>query len=95
MSCNYPPPPVYSGPEAMAASFAVPFLGRLPMDPNMLASCERGEGFLDTHPGSTAAAPFRSIVDKIVSATYIPPKLEQEQEQEKGDAGGPMEEEAQ
>ena len=75
----------------MAASFAVPFLGRLPMDPNMLASCERGEGFLETHPDSSAAAPFRSIVDKIVSATYIHPT--HDLVQEKGDSvGGPMEE---
>lgn len=61
--------PGTGGPEAMAAAFSVPFLGRLPMDPNLLSSCERGLSFLETHPSSAAAASFNAIVQKIVDGT--------------------------
>ena len=56
-------------PEKMASDFAVPYLGSIPMDPNMLAACERGCSFLDAFPGSAASTAFSSIVEKIVRAT--------------------------
>jgi Flp pilus assembly CpaE family ATPase len=52
----------------MARAFGVPYLGSIPMDPNVLAACEAGTSFLDAYPGSAAAAAFSGIVDKIVIA---------------------------
>lgn len=46
----------------MAAAFGVPYLGKLPMDPTMLASCETGEPFVTKHPEAPAAKPFLNIV---------------------------------
>jgi Flp pilus assembly CpaE family ATPase len=56
-------------PLKMATDFEIPYLGSIPMDPNMLAACESGLSFLEAHPGSAAAGAFRSIVEKIVVAT--------------------------
>ena len=56
-----------SNPMQMAQKFNVPYLGRLPMDPNMMACCEKGENFLQKHPNSAAAAPLRAIVANIRS----------------------------
>ena len=47
----------------------VPYLGRLPMDSNLMHSCENGLGFLQTFPHSPAAAPFRTVVQKVLEAT--------------------------
>jgi len=56
-------------PETMAAKFNVPYLGRLPMDPNMMRACEEGKSFLEVYPHSPAALPFSNIVSKIVALT--------------------------
>jgi len=55
-----------SNPQQMAQKFNVPYLGRLPMDPNMMACCETGENFLHKHPNSAAAAPLRAIVANML-----------------------------
>lgn len=51
--------------EAMARKFNVPYLGVLPMDPNMMACCESGESFLEKHPTSAAAEPLMTIVRNL------------------------------
>lgn len=56
-------------PEKMANLFGVPYLGKLPMDPNMMYSCENGFSFLDKFPNSPATKPFSSIVDKVIDIT--------------------------
>jgi hypothetical protein len=53
----------------MAAQFGVPYLGKLPMDPNMMEACERGRSFLEAFPASPAAGPFAAIVDRLIEAT--------------------------
>ena len=54
--------PASGGPESMAAAFGVPFLGAVPMDPTMLASCETGVPFVVKHPDAPAAKPFLKVV---------------------------------
>lgn len=57
-----------SNPQKMARDFGIPYLGSIPMDPKMLACCEKGFSFLEAFPTSPAAAAFSSIVGQIVSA---------------------------
>lgn len=38
-----PPTSVMSNPQSMAAAFNVPYLGALPMDPNLMKTCETGQ----------------------------------------------------
>jgi len=56
-------------PQGMAQRFDVPYLGKLPMDPNMMRACEEGKSFLEAYPGSVAAAPFAAVVQQIVQMT--------------------------
>lgn len=49
----------------MALRAGVPFLGALPIDPNLLAACEAGEAYVVKYAGSPAVAPFLEIVEKI------------------------------
>ena len=58
-----------SGPRGMAESYGVPFLGKIPMDPNLLKACEDGEAFTTEYADSPAAKPFGRIVKAVVDAT--------------------------
>lgn len=56
-------------PIAMAKLFNVPYLGKLPMDPNMMYACENGISFLEKFPNSSASKAFSDIVDKLILST--------------------------
>jgi len=56
-------------PAGMAKVFNVPFLGRLPMDPNMMRACEEGKSFLEAYPNSSASRSFADIIAKVVDST--------------------------
>jgi len=56
------------GPEAMAASFGVPFIGRVPLDRQLQRACDEGSpGFVSG--SSEAGIQVRGVVDKVVQAT--------------------------
>ncbi|CAM9989093.1 unnamed protein product [Hapterophycus canaliculatus] len=57
------------GPRGMAESYGVPFLGSIPMDPNLLKACEEGEAFTTLYADSPAAKPFGGIVNAVLEAT--------------------------
>lgn len=59
-----------SGPEGMAAKFGVPYLGKIPLDPVMLASCEKGEAYITAHPDAPAAKPLLDIVNGGVDIAW-------------------------
>ena len=59
-------------PQSMCAAFGVPYLGRLPMDPNVMRSCETGTNFLQSFPNSAAARPLRDIVQQVVASCAAP-----------------------
>ncbi|MFP3937739.1 MAG: P-loop NTPase [Phycisphaerae bacterium] len=52
----------------LAAEMGVPFLGRIPMDPEIVLSGDAGAGFVQQYPDSPAAKAFAKVVRKIVSA---------------------------
>lgn len=56
------------GPRGMAEKFKVPFLGSLPLDPNLLTACEAGKCFVEIFPNSPAVTPLNNLVDKVVEA---------------------------
>lgn len=55
------------GPEAMAVRFGVPYLGALPMDPDLTAATEAGLSLIQHRPSSSAAAPLRALVARLVA----------------------------
>ncbi|EED92964.1 hypothetical protein THAPSDRAFT_22368 [Thalassiosira pseudonana CCMP1335] len=60
-----------NGPRGMAERFNVPYLGKLPLDPNLLKACEEGASFVDKFPSSPAATPLNDIVDKLILALPV------------------------
>jgi hypothetical protein len=64
-------PATGGGPTEMAEKFGVPFLGKIPLDPAMLACCEEGKSFTDTHAGSPAAMAFLAVVEGTVTVVQL------------------------
>lgn len=58
-------------PAAMASRFGIPYLGKIPMDNNLMLACERGESFIEAFPSSAAAKPFLNIIDKLTNKMEV------------------------
>ena len=54
------------GGERAALELGVPFLGRVPFDPRIVESADRGASFLSESPESTATEAFIQIVAEII-----------------------------
>ena len=52
------------GGEKAARDLKVPFLGRIPIDPEMVTDCDRGMPFVMAHPNSEAAKAFEEITHR-------------------------------
>jgi MinD-like ATPase involved in chromosome partitioning or flagellar assembly len=53
------------GGEKAAVELQVPFLGRIPLDPEIVQNCDRGKPFVVAEPDSPAAKAFREITDRL------------------------------
>jgi Mrp family chromosome partitioning ATPase len=53
------------GGEALAKHFNIDFLGKIPLDPEVMKSCETGKSILKEHPESPASKAFSSIIENI------------------------------
>jgi len=70
------------GGEKAAQDLKAPFLGRIPIDPEMVTDCDRGMPFVMSHPNSPAAEVFKKIGNYCKE--YVGFKeIEQELEREK------------
>jgi Mrp family chromosome partitioning ATPase len=54
------------GGEKAAEELGVPFLGRIPIDPQIVESGDNGEPFILNQPDSKAAKAFNNIIGKII-----------------------------
>jgi Mrp family chromosome partitioning ATPase len=57
------------GGEKAARDMKVPFLGRIPIDPEMVTDCDRGMPLVMSHPSSEAAKAFQEIASRV--KTYV------------------------
>ncbi|KJE98117.1 nucleotide-binding protein 1 [Capsaspora owczarzaki ATCC 30864] len=58
-------PPTTGGAAKMAADMAVPFLGRIPLDPRIGRACDEGKSYLDEIADSPAVVAYNSIIGQI------------------------------
>ena len=70
------------GGEKAARDMKVPFLGRIPIDPEMVTDCDRGRPLVMSHPSSEAAKAFQVIASRVKTYTGFK-KIEIKSEQEK------------
>ena len=57
------------GGERLAAEMGVPFLGRIPLDPQIVASGDSGKPFVQSFANSPAAKAFASVIEPILNHT--------------------------
>lgn len=60
-------PATGGGPKAMAEQYQIPYWGILPLDPNVLAACEKGKAFVEEFPSSPAAKSLIQFCHQITS----------------------------
>lgn len=53
------------GGEKAAIELQVPFLGRIPIDPEIVQNCDQGKPFVEANPDSIAAKAFSEITDRV------------------------------
>ncbi len=53
------------GGEKAAVELQVPFLGRIPLDPEIVKNCDAGKPFIATNPDSPASKAFDKITDRV------------------------------
>lgn len=63
-------PPVTGGAQKMCEDMQVPLLGKVPLEPKILMSCEKGQCFVAEHPGTKSANAFLEIVKKVKEASH-------------------------
>lgn len=56
-----------NGAIGMAKIFNVPYLGGIPLDPNLMKSCQEGFSFVSKFPQSVAVQPLNDIIDQLVN----------------------------
>jgi Mrp family chromosome partitioning ATPase len=56
------------GGENMAMTMNVPFLGRIPIDPQIVEACDSGQPYVDKYRQSQAARAFREAVTLLVGS---------------------------
>jgi ATP-binding protein involved in chromosome partitioning len=52
-----------------ALAMNVPFLGRIPFDPELVACADAGESYMEKYPDSEATQAYNQIIDKITEAS--------------------------
>lgn len=55
------------GGEKVALEFGIPFLGRIPLEPQIVTSGDEGKPFVIHQPGSAANKAFEDIVEAIIT----------------------------
>uniref|UniRef100_A0A8C5L912 Cytosolic Fe-S cluster assembly factor NUBP1 n=1 Tax=Jaculus jaculus TaxID=51337 RepID=A0A8C5L912_JACJA len=58
-------PPTTGGAEAMCQDLNVPLLGKVPLDPHIGKSCDKGQSFFVEAPDSPATKAYKSIIQRI------------------------------
>nr|XP_025711414.1 cytosolic Fe-S cluster assembly factor NUBP1 isoform X5 [Callorhinus ursinus] len=58
-------PPTTGGAEVMCQDLKIPLLGKVPLDPHIGKSCDKGQSFLMDAPDSPATLAYRSIIQRI------------------------------
>ena len=54
------------GGQELAKEWGVPFLGRIPLDPELVEEADAGRPFLNGHVGSAVAQAFRQIAEGVI-----------------------------
>ena len=62
-------PPITGGAAKMCEDMKVNLLGRVPLEPKLLLSCEAGKCYVAEHPETQTAKAFGDIVNQVRKLT--------------------------
>ncbi len=79
IACANAFPPSGDGPQGMSSRYNVPYLGKIPLDPNLLKSCEEGLCFVQAFPNSAAVSAVNKIADSIILSLPVDEAAEMEE----------------
>jgi MinD superfamily P-loop ATPase len=51
--------------EEVAKDYGIPFIGKIPLDPNFMLCCEEGRNILEDHPSSSSALSLMELANTI------------------------------
>jgi Mrp family chromosome partitioning ATPase len=63
------------GGEQLAGDFKVPFLGRIPVDPNVVMACDSGRPYLSSGGDSPAIRAFQAVLENVEKAVPVKAKV--------------------
>ena len=66
--------PVTGGASKMCADMSIEMLGKIPIEPKLLMSCEAGKCFVKECPDTVTATRFQQIVDKVRAKVIAAPR---------------------
>jgi hypothetical protein len=55
----------------MATDFGVPFLGRIPLDPQLARACDEGQSYVDRCPDSAGAKAFHAVFNRTLVLSHV------------------------
>lgn len=55
------------GGQGLARQYAVPFLGELPLEPALGTAADKGENYLNAHPGSDVTLAYGAIAGQLIA----------------------------
>jgi nitrogenase subunit NifH len=58
-------PPISGGATSMCEKMSVPLMAKVPLEPQLLLSCEKGKCYMEAFPESPTGKVFSEIVNKI------------------------------
>ena len=64
--------PLTGGVEKMCAEMDVPLLQKVPLDPKLLMSCEKGKPFVEENAESPAALALKALARKVEGTVETP-----------------------
>jgi ATP-binding protein involved in chromosome partitioning len=56
------------GGEVLAREWGIPFLGRIPLEPNLVSEADAGRPYFQGHEDSAVAQAFNGIVEEVIKA---------------------------
>ncbi|KAA0203584.1 hypothetical protein HAZT_HAZT010631 [Hyalella azteca] len=66
----------WGGGESFAAKSSLPFLGRVPIEPNLCQCAETGQNFMEKFASSPIADIYKSIATKLIATSSVPEAME-------------------
>lgn len=78
-------PAITGGAEKMCKEMSIPFLGSVPLDPDLLKSCEKGQSFIANHANAQSAKHLKKVYENVLNSNPNLAKTVEKHKQQYGE----------